>query len=152
MVVYVINFEIFLMTEKSRSPPLRYGRNKLTHRAFRTAHHWKPNKTTLAVSASAVCSFLVFVMAALCNRAGHYIFALWFLSIFYLSFFSFPRLISAAAGWMSAILWHMVWPSANLECRSERCCTRLAANAGPQKVAKNRHLVTYYSTADVICL
>ena len=52
--------------------------------------------------------------AALCNRADHYIFALWFLSsIFYLlsiylSFF--PRLISAAAGWMSTILWHMVWP------------------------------------------
>ena len=30
----------------------------------------------------------------------------------------------------------------NLECRSERCCTRLAANAGPKKVAKNRHLGT----------
>ena len=30
-------------------------------------------------------------MAALCNRAGHYIFALWFLSI-YLSFFSWPNL------------------------------------------------------------
>ena len=29
-------------------------------------------------------------------------------------------------------------PSANLECRSERCCTRLAANAGPKNVAKNR--------------
>jgi len=27
-------------------------------------------------------------------------------------------------------------PSANLECRSERCCTRLAANAGPKKVAE----------------
>jgi len=27
------------------------------------------------------------VMAALWNRAGHYIFILWFLSIFYLSFF-----------------------------------------------------------------
>ena len=27
------------------------------------------------------------VMAALCNRAGHYIFALWFLSIFLLLFF-----------------------------------------------------------------
>jgi len=26
-------------------------------------------------------------MAALCNKAGHYIFALWFLSIFYLSSF-----------------------------------------------------------------
>ena len=33
-------------------------------------------------------------------------------------------------------------PSANLECRSEMCCTRLAANAGPKKVAKNRHLST----------
>ena len=27
-----------------------------------------------------------FIMAALCNRAGHYIFALWFLSIFLLFF------------------------------------------------------------------
>jgi len=30
--------------------------------------------------------------AALCNRAGHYIFALWFLSFFLLSFFSSPNL------------------------------------------------------------
>jgi len=30
---------------------------------------------------------VVVVMAALCNRAGHYIFALWFLSFFLLSFF-----------------------------------------------------------------
>ena len=29
----------------------------------------------------------LFVMAALCNRAGHYIFALWFLSFFLSSFF-----------------------------------------------------------------
>ena len=44
-----------------------------------------------------------FVMAALCNRAGHYIFACGFflLSIYLLSFF--PRLISAATGWMSTI-------------------------------------------------
>jgi len=54
-------------------------------------------------------SHMTFVMAALCNRAGHYIFALWLLSIFYLSFFN-PRLISAAADWMSTILLHMVWP------------------------------------------
>ena len=32
--------------------------------------------------------------------------------------------------------------SANLECRSETCCTRLAANTGRKKVAKNRHLCT----------
>jgi len=43
-------------------------------------------------------------MVALWNRADHYIFILWFL----LSFF--PRLISAVAEWMSAILAHMVWP------------------------------------------
>ena len=47
--------------------------------------------------------------------------------------FFFPRLISAAAGWMSTILWHMVWPCANLECRSEMCCSRLAANTRHKK-------------------
>jgi len=44
------------------------------------------------------------IMAALCNRAGHYVFALWFLSSF------FPCLISAVADWISTILPHMVWP------------------------------------------
>jgi len=42
------------------------------------------------------------IMAALCNTAGHYIFALWFLSSSV--FFFFPRLISAAADWISTIL------------------------------------------------
>ena len=32
--------------------------------------------------------------------------------------------------------------SANLECMSEMCSTRLAENTRPKKVAKNRHLVT----------
>ena len=45
-------------------------------------------------------------MVALWNRADHYIFALWFLSSSL-----FPRLISAVADWMSAILPHMVLPS-----------------------------------------
>jgi len=54
-------------------------------------------------------SFLnLVIMAALWNRAGHYIFMLWFLSCMNLSFF--PRLISAAAHWMSTVLRHMVWP------------------------------------------
>ena len=48
---------------------------------------------------------LCLVLAILRSRCGIYIFALWFLSIFF-----FPRLISAAADWMSAILPHMVWP------------------------------------------
>jgi len=49
-------------------------------------------------------------MVALCNRADHYIFMLWFvLSFFFLSSF-FPRLISVVGHWMFTILWHMVWP------------------------------------------
>jgi len=49
-------------------------------------------------------------MVALCNSADHYIFALLFLSSSSIYVFFVPRLISAAAGWMSTILWHMVWP------------------------------------------
>jgi len=41
---------------------------------------------------------------------------------------------------------HNVWlsrgPSANLECRSEMCCTWLAENTGRKNDAKNRHLGT----------
>jgi len=53
---------------------------------------------------------MTFVMAALCNRGALYfcpVVSFYLLSIYLLSFF--PRLISAAAGWMSTILWHMVW-------------------------------------------
>jgi len=46
------------------------------------------------------------IMVALWNTADHYIFILSFV----LSSSFFPRLISAAADWMSAILPHMVWP------------------------------------------
>jgi len=53
----------------------------------------------------------VLIMVNLWNRAEHYIFILSFviLSFFLLSIF-FPRLISAAAHWLSAIFPHMVWP------------------------------------------
>ena len=55
-------------------------------------------------------------------------------SIFFLFFI--PRLISAAAD--CSHTW--CGPSANLECRSEMCCTRLAGNTGCKNDAKNRHL------------
>ena len=51
-------------------------------------------------------------MAALCNR-GAIIFlpcSFFLSSSIFFFFLFFPRLISAAAGWMSTILWHMVWP------------------------------------------
>ena len=52
-----------------------------------------------------ILSETLLIMAALRSRCGHYIFALWFLLLFF-----FPRLISAVADWMSTILPHMVWP------------------------------------------
>jgi len=58
---------------------------------------------------SAVLTGLFPLLFALWNRADHYIFIPVVCSIF-LSFFFFPRIISAAADWLSAILPHMVWP------------------------------------------
>ena len=48
---------------------------------------------------------LALIMAALRSRCGHYIFTMWFLSIFFI-----PRLILGVAHRMSAILRHMMWP------------------------------------------
>jgi len=60
-------------------------------------------------NAASGCQNLInVIMVALCNRADHYIFILWFLLSICLLFL--PRLISAIAEWMSAILAHMVWP------------------------------------------
>jgi len=53
---------------------------------------FKGNRNTIS-SALIWISFLLFIVT-LCNRADHYIFALWFLFVFLL--FLFPRLISAA--------------------------------------------------------
>jgi len=63
---------------------------------------------------------------------------------FYLLSSFFPHLISAAADWIGCLPYFYTWrgPSANLECRSEMCCSQLAANTGCKTVAKNRHLGT----------
>jgi len=74
-------------------------------------------------------------MAALCSRCGHYIFALWFLSIF---FFSSPNLSGRTLDVYHTST-HGVGPIANLECRSETCCARLAENARPKKLAISCH-------------
>ena len=64
------------------------------------------------------------------------------ISIFFLSFFiSSPNLNGRRLD-VCHTSTHGVSLSANLRCRSETCCTRLAGNAGRKKVAKNRHLGT----------
>jgi len=53
----------------------------------------------------------------------------------------FPHLISAIADWMSAMhTWCGL--SANLGCRSETCCTRLAGNTGRKKLPSGHHCTT----------
>jgi len=76
-------------------------------------------------------------MVALCNRADRYILPCDFYLSFFLSFFSLPNLSSRRLDFHT---WCGL--SANLRCRSETCCTRLAGNAGRKKLAKNRHLST----------
>jgi len=80
--------------------------------------------------------------AALWNRAGHYIFVLWFLlSIFYLLLFS---LAYSQPSQIGCLPYFHTWCglSANLGCRSETCCMRLAEYTGHKKLPKNRHLRT----------
>jgi len=87
-------------------------------------------------------SLTTLIMAAVCNRVGHYIFALWFLSF---SFF-FLFLTYSQRSEIGCLPYFYTWCgcglSANLECRSEMCCTRLAENAGCKTDSKNCHLCT----------
>jgi len=91
----------------------------------------------------ALTIILLLIMAAHSN--GHTI-IFWPCGFFFLSSssicLSFPCLISAVADWVSTILLHMVWPWANLECRSEMCCVRLPGNAGPKKSPSGHHRTT----------
>jgi len=111
------------------------GRNRLSRNWF---CQQKPN--TAGCTHCFFCFLLsckyMFFMVALWNRADHYIFMLLFvLSSFFLLFF--PRLISAAGDWILPYLHTWCGLNANLRCRSDTCCTRLAGNTGRTKVAKN---------------
>ena len=58
------------------------------------------------------------------------------------SFYLFRRLFSAVADSMLPYFHTWCRLSANLECRSEMCCTRLTENTGRKKSPKIRHLAT----------
>jgi len=80
-------------------------------------------------------------MAALWNRPGHYIFVPCF--FFYFSIFLFSLAYSQPSQIGCPPYFH-TWCglSANLRCRSETCCTRLAENTGRKKLPKICHLGT----------
>jgi len=83
----------------------------------------------------------VLIMAALWNRAGHYIFVMWFLrsSIF---FFSSPILSSRRLDVYHTSTHGVAFVRINLGCISETCCTGLAENSVRIKSPKIRHLRT----------
>jgi len=83
-------------------------------------------------------------MAALCNRADSYIFALWFISIYVLSFLFLAKFQRPQIGLIGCLPYFDTWCglSANSECRSEMCCRWLAGNTGRKNDPKNRHLLT----------
>ena len=76
-------------------------------------------------------------MAALRSRCGHYIFCPVSSSFFF---------FLAESQWSQSgcLPYFYTWRglSANLECRSETCCMRLAENSERKNDAKNRHLGT----------
>jgi len=80
------------------------------------------------------------IMAALRSRCRHYIFILWFLLSIFLSFFFFSSPNLSGRRFYVYYTWYGL--SANLECRSETCCSRLAENTVHKKVAENHHLGT----------
>ena len=57
-------------------------------------------------------------------------------------FFFFPRLISAVTDWILAYFHTWCGLSANLRCRSETFCTRLAENTGRKKSPSKHHRTT----------
>jgi len=77
---------------------------------------------------------IVWFVAALCNRTGHYIVALWFLCFLFLSF---PGLISAVADWMSTILPHTMLRKCEF-----RCAARGSLEMQEPKVAKINNMGT----------
>jgi len=87
--------------------PLHHKVQKFSTGTGSPGWSWKKGRKRDVVVSLGLLYIFVLIMVALCNRADHYIFALWFLSFFLLFF---PRLISAVGDWISAILPHMVWP------------------------------------------
>jgi len=88
-----------------------------------------------SVTYTFTCSVLhcyALIMAALCNRAGHYIFVLWFLLSFFFSLLSFFLAYSQSLRIGCLPYFHMF----------EMCCMRLAKNTGHKKSPKNRYLRT----------
>ena len=92
------------------------------------------------------------IMAALRSRCGHCVLQLWLLSFLLFSFFFLSFFLPYSQPLQIGCLPHFhTWCglSANLGCRSERCCTRLAENTGRKNSpsAHHRTILSFYILA-----
>jgi len=72
---------------------------------------------------------------------------------FFLSFFSLPNLSGRRVDvYHTSTIYTWCGLSANLECRSEMCCTQLTGNTGRKNDAKNRHLRTIAQLCQAVSL
>jgi len=99
--VYVI-----VVTVEQQCPPYAQRDDAATNDTTKDARNTAQHTQNMAQFVQQPTRYTL-IMVALWNRANHYIFMLWFVLLLLSSFF--PRLISAAANWMSAILPQMVW-------------------------------------------
>jgi len=103
-------------------------------------------ETTGLWNSTILSSSFPYIMAALWNRACHYIFILCFLLLSSLSsiFFHLFFLAYSQPSQNGCLPYFHTWCglSVNLGCRSETCCMVLAKNTGRKKSPKIRHLGT----------
>ena len=118
-------------------PCLQRSRTQTTWQmtSIQQLHHWQNNKSNTTDYGRPMAIIFLPVVS----------------SIFYLSSFFLAQSQRSQIG---CLPYFYTWcgPSANLECRSEMCCTRLAGNAGPQKSPKIRHLGTIAQLCQAISL
>ena len=82
-----------------------------TRRKFPGESHVKEFRKSVQAYMCRSCEQkLCLIMAALCNRKAIIVLPCSFFLLSFFFYLFFPRLISAAVDWMSAILLHMAWP------------------------------------------
>ena len=100
--------------------------------AHRSRRHRRSSPVFVDTSSTpSLVALTLLIMAALRRRCGRYSFVLWFLLSFFLAYSQLSRIGCPPHfhTWCGL--------GANLGCRSETCCTRLAEYTGRKKIAKN---------------
>jgi len=88
MTLNTLSLVIIYCARLSQGDSGKFLSTRTNHTTFSSRRSPTLNRSNRRVYLLPENFFIGFVMAALCNTAGHYIFALWFLSFFFLLSFS----------------------------------------------------------------